>query len=95
MPSRAVARTHPGRPDNTRLIGKEGHQLVEGVTGQVVGAGEYRNDHGTLADPWERTLERSRKIGASRIIEETGFSRSAVYGVLSGAIPHPRRWRTV
>ncbi len=79
-----------GHPDSTRLIGKEGNQLVERPGGLVEGAGEYRNDYGTLADPWERTLERLREIGAGKIIEETGFSRSAIYAVLVGAKPHPR-----
>lgn len=71
------------------MIGKEGNQLVERVTGQVVGPGEYRNDYGSLADPWERVLERLREIGAAEIVRQTGFSRSAVYAVLAGAKPHP------
>jgi len=33
-------------------------------------------------------LERLREIGAAKLIEETGFSRSAVYGVLAGTKPH-------
>jgi hypothetical protein len=67
-----------GHPDSTRLIGKEGNQLSERVSGQVESADDYRNDYGTRADPWERTLERLRQIETTRIIEETGFSRSAV-----------------
>ena len=39
--------------------------------------GEYRNEYGRRADPWERTLGRLREIGAVRLVEETGFSRSA------------------
>lgn len=77
-----------GHPDSTRLIGKEGNQLVERVSGQVESSGEYRNEYGTRTDPWERTLERLREIGAAKLVEETGFSRSAVYGVLAGARPH-------
>ena len=41
-----------------------------------------------LADLWERTLARLREIGAARLVEETGFSRSAVYAVLGGVRPH-------
>jgi hypothetical protein len=36
------------------------------------------------------TLERLREIGAPKIVEVTGFSRSAVFEVLRGAKPHPR-----
>jgi hypothetical protein len=82
-----------GRRESRRLIGKEGNQPVERVTGQVVGPGEYRNDYGTLADPWERNLERLREIGAAEIVRRAGFSRSAVYAVLGGARPHPRNRR--
>ena len=78
-----------GQPDTTNLIGKEGNQLVERVTGQVVGPREYRNDYGARADPWDRVLERLREIGAAEIVRQTGFSRSAVYAVLNGAKPHP------
>ena len=64
-------------------------QRFRRCAGQVVGPGEYRNDYGSLADPWDRVLERLREIGAATLVEETGFSRSAVYAVLGGARPHP------
>jgi hypothetical protein len=70
------------------LIGKEGNRLVERVSGQVGQPSEYRNEYGARADPWEQTLERLRQIGVARLVEETGFSRSAVYAVLAGARPH-------
>jgi hypothetical protein len=75
------------------LIGKEGNQLVELVTGQVGQPSEYRNEYGRRADSWERILDRLREIGAARLVEMTDFSRSAVYAVLAGARPRREQMR--
>lgn len=63
--------------------------LVERLEGQPVESGMYRNEYGTVGDPWPEVLEELRAIGAAEIVKRTGFSRSAVYAVLAGARPHP------
>jgi hypothetical protein len=79
-----------GRPTRTRLIGKEGNQLLERASGQLANGAGVTNEYGWRSDPWEETLAKLKEIGAARLVERTGFSRSAVYQVLAGATPHPR-----
>jgi hypothetical protein len=70
------------------LIGKEGNLLQERLSGQSEDPANYRNEYGPRADPWhEDVLPRLRELGGAEIVDQTGFSRSAVYAVLAGSKP--------
>jgi hypothetical protein len=69
----------------TELTGKEGNKLVERASGEVTEPADYRNTYGTRGDTWQLVVEILREIGVPTIVEQTGFSRSAVYAVLNGA----------
>ena len=75
-------------PTETELTGKEGNKLVERASGEVTDPAEYRNTYGSRGDRWSLILDILREIGVPTIVERAGFSRSAVYAVLSGATPH-------
>ena len=74
-------------PAETELTGKEGNKLVERASGEVTDPADYRNTYGTRGDTWQLVLDILREIGVPTIVEQTGFSRSAVYAVLNGATP--------
>jgi hypothetical protein len=62
--------------------------MLDERAGRVNRSHPLRNDHGPRADHWETdVLPKLRDVGAPRLVELTGFSRSAVYAVLSGARP--------
>jgi hypothetical protein len=53
---------------------------------------QRRNTYGTRHDTWPDIVEALKKIGATEISRQTGFSRSSINEILSGrARPHPRR----
>jgi hypothetical protein len=72
-------------PHQTELTGKEGNRLQERATGEVQDPDDYRNDYGKRDETWLLILNVLREIGAARLVQLTGFSRSAVYAVVSGA----------
>ena len=74
-------------PAETDLTGKEGNKLIERASGEITDPADYRNSYGTRGDTWQLVLEILREIGVPTIVEQTGFSRSAVYAVLNGANP--------
>jgi len=74
-------------PEETELTGKEGNKLDERMTGEVVDLPDYRNSYGRRGDAWVMVLDVLREVGAPQVAELTGFGRSAVYGVLNGAVP--------
>ena len=79
----------------TELTGKEGNKLVERASGEVTDPADYRNTYGRRTEVWSLVVKILREIGAPTIVEQTGFSRSAVYSVLGGATPrhdHSRRY---
>jgi hypothetical protein len=79
---------HSG-PATTLLTGKEGNKIIERLTGQVTGPGEYRNDYGTRSDPWkDLILPVLKDMGAARIIAH-GIPTATAYRTLS----EPRRPR--
>jgi hypothetical protein len=88
--SRGLLQRRPihSSPAQTELTGKEGNKLLERASGEVTDPADYRNTYGTRGDAWQLLLEILREIGVPTIVEQTGFSRSAVYAVLSGAKPH-------
>jgi hypothetical protein len=57
------------------------------MTAEVTEPAEYRNSYGRRGETWLFVLEVLQEIGAPRVAELTGFGRSAVYDVLSGAVP--------
>lgn len=87
--SRGLLQRRPiaSSPAETELTGKEGNKLLERASGEVTDPADYRNTYGTRGDRWALVLEILREIGAPTIIEQTGFSRPAVYAVLNGATP--------
>jgi hypothetical protein len=85
-------------PEETELTGKEGNKLEERMTGEVVDLPEYRNSYGRRGEIWLMVLEVLREIGAPRLVELIGFSRRAIYNVLSGTRPraeHVREYERV
>jgi hypothetical protein len=46
--------------------------------------------NGRRKDDWTETFAILKTIPVPQLVKETGFSRSAIYAVLSGAMPHPR-----
>ena len=77
-------------PAKTELTGKEGNNLEQRATGELIDVGQYRNSYGTRKDTWPEMLAILKTIPVPQLVKETGFSRSAIYAVLNGAIPHPK-----
>ena len=50
----------------------------------------YRNSYGRREDTWPATLTILQGIPVPLLVNDIGFSRSAIYAVLNGAKPHPR-----
>ncbi len=90
--SRGLLQRRPitSSPAETELTGKEGNKLVERASGDVTDPADYRNSYGTRSPTWPLVVKILREIGVPEIVKRTGFSRSAVYDVLRGAIPHKR-----
>jgi hypothetical protein len=76
-------------PSRTELTGKEGNNLEQRATGEQTNPDQYRNTYGRRKDDWAETLAILKTIPVPQLVEETGFSRSAIYAVLNGAMPHP------
>ena len=87
--SRGLLQRRPihSSPAETELTGKEGNKLLERASGETTDPTDYRNTYGTRGDTWAVVVEVLREIGVPTIVEQTAFSRSAVYAVLNGALP--------
>jgi hypothetical protein len=88
--SRGLLQRRPitSSPTETELTGKEGNKLIERATGETTDPAEYRNTYGTRTNTWQLIVEILREVGVPAIVEQTGYSRSAVYATLNGATPH-------
>jgi hypothetical protein len=77
-------------PALTDLTGKEGNKLAERLSGTALTPAEYRNDYGARANRWDHLVRPIlTELGASHLLETTGFGPTAVYDVLRGTTPHP------
>jgi hypothetical protein len=86
-------RSITSNPHLTELTGKEGNKLQERATGEVQDPDDYRNTYGPRSGTWPLVVRVLHEIDVPQIVELTGFSRSAVYGVLHGSIPRTNRAR--
>jgi hypothetical protein len=77
-------------PALTDITGKEGNKLAERLSGTELSPADYRNDYGPRANMWDQLVRPIlTELGASHLIQNTGFGPTAVYDVLRGATPHP------
>ncbi len=75
------------------LTGKEGNKLLERATGEYLEPDEYLNTYGTLANPWDTTVDATRLLGATRVASKAKIDRGTVQRAIrptDPTIPHPK-----
>ena len=80
-------------PAMTILTGKEGNNLLERLSGEVIEPSEYRSDIGARVDPWRSlVVPVLPAMGAAVAAHAAGCSRWAVERAIrerGGTVPHP------